>query len=70
MVRLYITSSGIATATIGATALIGYLLEIPKLYNWNDGKTMMAVNTAVALVLCGVAIAVIGGSHRLWRTGD
>ena len=38
----------------GASALAGYLFEIPWLYSW-DNRTPMAINTAASIMALAIA---------------
>jgi hypothetical protein len=38
------------------------------MYGWLDGRTVMAINTAMAFVLVGLALVLLGASARLWGT--
>lgn len=66
--RLIIAIAGIATMTIGTISVAGYVLGVPRLYGWLPDRTVMAFNTAIAFVVVGLALTLIGYSHRLWGT--
>ena len=50
---------GIASASIGALTVCGYIVGKPTLYTWS-GNASMAISTAIAFILQGVALYIIG----------
>ena len=50
---------GIASATIGALTICGYIAGQPTLYTWNSNQGM-ALSTATAFVLQGIALYIVG----------
>lgn len=67
-IRLIIAILGIAVSTIGSIAIAGYIFQVSRFYGWLVDRQAMALNTAVAFVMVGLALALIGTSHRLWKT--
>lgn len=61
--KALIFSIGLAVFSIGLTALTGYGLEEATFYKWNDGVGM-ALNTAVAFTLTGMALCIIGSRPK------
>ncbi len=63
-----------ATLTVlsGSTALAGCILDIPVLKSFIPGAVQMKVNTALALVACGVALSLLAGAAagRRQRVGQ
>jgi len=68
--RLAMVLAGAAVA-IGATALLGWWLDIPILKSGLPGYITMKVNTAVGIVLAGVATMLLGCGRvaRRWSLG-
>lgn len=50
---------GIASSAIGALTICGYIAGKSTLYTWN-GNQGMALSTATAFVLQGIALYIIG----------
>jgi len=68
IIRLFIAVSGIGVAVMGVLTLIDYWLHVPYLYLWLDGGSAMAPNTAMALILIGIDLILLGASHKPWDT--
>lgn len=57
--------SGIVVCHLSISAILGYVFHVPTLYLWNHMP--MAINTAIALFICGMAITVTGASNNIWK---
>ena len=59
-VRLVTTASGMGfgVAVIGSIAMLGYTINQSALYTWLNGAPM-ALPTALALTLAGIAIVIL-----------
>lgn len=53
--------TGSAVVLIGFSTLVGYTVELPLLYQW--GRIPMAINTATAFLLTGVALISLSVPH-------
>lgn len=58
-------SAGIAAAVIGATVLLGWMLDNTTLKSIHPDWVAMKANTAVGLLLCGVALWLKAGETTL-----
>ena len=65
--RLTVLGCGVLTAGIGALTLAGYWVGVVWLYQWNPAAIGMAPNTALAFILSGVGLAIVGASNKVWR---
>lgn len=63
--QVVIVCGGISMA-LGALSIAGYLFGIPGLYQW-EAAVGMAPNTAIAVFLSGLGIAILGNSDSVWR---
>ena len=68
LTRILIATCGLAVMMIGTISLTGYVFRIYRLYGWLGDGQPMAFNTALAFFLVGVALSLVAGSHRLWKT--
>jgi len=62
--------SGLVVTTVGALALIGYLIGAPILYFATQYSTAMAAHTAILFVICGAVIAAHPGRRVREETVD
>jgi hypothetical protein len=62
---LCVSLLGVAVVTIAVIALIGYAAGNEALHHWNNSGPPMAINTAVALLLTGLAL--FAGGMRFIR---
>jgi PAS domain S-box-containing protein len=53
----------------GLVALLGWAANVPRLTDWRNDGISMFPNTAVCVVLTGVALLLLQRSPRRWRTG-
>lgn len=51
---------GVIVFAIGAGSLVGHITSHENLYKWDSGDPGMAINTAIALTISGIATFVIG----------
>lgn len=65
--RLTVLGCGVSTAAIGTLTLFGYWLGVVGLYQWEPAAIGMAPNTAIAFVLSGVGLSIVGASNKVWR---
>lgn len=56
--KILFTTAGTCSIMGGGTALLGYVINVPGLYQWST--TSMAINTATLFVIIGVALLAEG----------
>ncbi len=60
---------GLAVFSIGLSTCLGYALGITGLYTWNF-EVGMALNTGIALVMAGSAIAILSSRSSCYYERD
>jgi hypothetical protein len=53
--------AGFLAAVLGASVLVGWALDIPALISVFPGFVTMKANTALGMLLCGAALALLSG---------
>ena len=65
-IYLYTSISGWLVVTMGALALLGYMLGIPVLYYAIEGmSSAMAVHTAILFLLIGIGLVLLGKTESV-----
>jgi signal transduction histidine kinase len=65
--------AGLVVATLGASALVGWMFDITALKSIFPGSVTMKINTAIGMLLCGITLAFISrqiflSATRFWTT--
>lgn len=66
--RMVVAVAGAAAFVVASITIIEYAVNPDVITHW-AGDTPMALNTAIALLLVGAALMIVGSHNRIWKNG-